>query len=300
VRQQLLDSIATVAPASADLQNTESGIQLIVSDAEECFVILKRLVAEWMQLKNSAVSPLILGAKIGLHAGRRLSSSVERWKDMSSLGKAFRLAWAGNSDSIRMSYRMYNILERYLEADGIPVLGKQFDLGNDFIIDGHEVPLTAFMGSQQYRISLAPADDLMEYLALNPEYLRVIDPVVFERVVGRIFEDFGYEVELTKTTGDGGIDLVALRRTHTLGMDERYLIQCKRYQAANKVDVSAVRELLGVGAIQPHTGLLLATTSTFTAPAREYLSNPMAQWRLHLKDYSDLRTWLTSYAVRRR
>ena len=37
--------------------------------------------------------------------------------------------------------------------------------------------------------------------------LHRLDPVEFEQLVGRIFADLGYEVRVTKRSGDEGIDL---------------------------------------------------------------------------------------------
>jgi len=45
---------------------------------------------------------------------------------------------------------------------------------------------------------------------------------------------FGYEVELTKKTRDGGYDVVAVGRKQ---VDVRFLIECKMYAPTKKVDV---------------------------------------------------------------
>jgi hypothetical protein len=299
LRRDLIRSIDTVTPSDCQVENTAAGIKIIVPDAEKVYPLLKSLSSRWAQVKNSNETPLILGLKIGLHAGFRIESPSESVMDFSSLGKAFRLAWAGPSDSIRLSYRMFNILEDQLKEDRAPCLRRDLDLGQGYVMDGYEIPLATFLPANQYRASITSPDDLMLFLAANPHYLHVVEPRTFEVVTCRLFEDLGYEVELTQQTRDEGIDVIALRKTPELGFEERYLIQCKRYSLTNRVDVSAVRELVGVGQWEPHTGLILATTSTFTAPARELASRSATKWRLHLTDYFDLQAWLKLFAQRR-
>jgi len=148
-------------------------------------------------------------------------------------------------------------------------------------------------------IQLASPTDLMLYLAARPEAIRNIPPRRFEEVMAEIFADFGYSVELTRAARDDGIDIIAIGRSMPLGADEKYLIQCKRYARDNHVGVSVVRELLGVGVRWPSTGMIVATTSTFTTPAKEFASSETTRWRLHLRDYQDITGWLQAYACRR-
>jgi restriction system protein len=63
----------------------------------------------------------------------------------------------------------------------------------------------------------------------------------FERVLARLLEEFGYEIDLQRGTKDGGVDLFALRRAgHPLG-PHKYLLQAKRWKGS--VGVAPVREL---------------------------------------------------------
>jgi len=117
--------------------------------------------------------------------------------------------------------------------------------------------------------------------------------------VAELFSDFGYFVELTKQTRDKGIDIIAIRRSIIPEIDERYLIQYKRHAPHNKVGISVVHELLGVGVSEPHTGLIIATTSSFTKPALEITKKESTKWRLHLKDYFDIYQWLKAYTKKR-
>jgi hypothetical protein len=55
-----------------------------------------------------------------------------------------------------------------------------------------------------------------------------------------------------------------------------------------------------VGSVEPNTGLVLVTTSSFSAPAVEFSRQPTWAWRLHLRDYVDLQSWLGEYTNRRK
>ena len=68
--------------------------------------------------------------------------------------------------------------------------------------------------------------------------LYALDPVEFERLVGMVFSTLGYDVEVTKRSGDEGIDLELHRG------DERSLAQCKRYRGT--VGQPEIRDFYGV------------------------------------------------------
>lgn len=90
-----------------------------------------------------------------------------------------------------------------------------------------------------------------------------IDPGAFEELVGELLERIGFEdVEVTKRSGDGGIDVRALL---TVGgvTRVRTAIQVKRW--ANNVPDRIVRELRG--SIGPAEQGLIITTSHFTKAA---------------------------------
>ena len=91
----------------------------------------------------------------------------------------------------------------------------------------------------------------------------------FEVLVTRLLQRFGFRTELTKMTGDGGIDIVASLERPLVG--GRYLVHCKRFAPDTPIGASLVREFYGAlvaarGAIK---GLFI-TTSTFTPQAREF------------------------------
>lgn len=148
-------------------------------------------------------------------------------------------------------------------------------------------------------VRLASPRDLALYLAQNPTELRNLHPRKFEEVIAEILQRFSYEIQLTKATRDDGIDIIAFSRS-SLGIEEKYLVQCKRYSEQHKVGVSAVRDLLGVGSVESNTGLMIVTTSSFTSPAMELAGRENARWRLHLRDYENIKRWLYEYGSGRK
>lgn len=65
-----------------------------------------------------------------------------------------------------------------------------------------------------------------------------VDPYEFEREIALLFEKYGYQVKVTKGSGDGGIDILLSKS------GKKSVVQCKRYKT--KVSPSAVRDLYGV------------------------------------------------------
>ena len=130
---------------------------------------------------------------------------------------------------------------------------------------------------------------LLRALAEDPSLLNTLEWRTFEYILAGILESMGYEVELRQGTKDGGIDVVAIKKSTPLG-EHKYLIQAKRW--SRKVGVAAVRELLYLKGAHGATKACLATTSSFTQGAlrlgREH------RWELELRDFERLREWLAT------
>lgn len=135
---------------------------------------------------------------------------------------------------------------------------------------------------------------LIERMYRNPSDLRTIDRRHFEEVVAEIWSGFGYEVELTKRTRDGGKDVVAVRRRE---VNTRFLIECKRPDPGNKIAVSTVRELYGVKGDFGANKAILATTSYLTGPAQEFVDRH--PWELEARDFEGLMEWIRAYLSRK-
>jgi len=113
--------------------------------------------------------------------------------------------------------------------------------------------------------------------------LRYIDPVTFEKYMAAIFEDrYGYTVQMTPTTGDGGIDII-LRKGNYLA-----IVQCKHYQGS--VGEPVARDLYG-SMIHTHAHeAFIITTGQITAKARNWCEGKP----IHLIDKHNLIKWVES------
>jgi restriction endonuclease Mrr len=132
--------------------------------------------------------------------------------------------------------------------------------------------------------------DLIERLRQFPDDLRIIDRRRFEELIAELFAGFGYEVEPTKRTRDGGKDIIAIKRRE---VDVRFLIECKRPDPGNPIGIAPVRELYGVKIDDGATKAILATTSYFTPDAKMF--SEKHRWELELKDFEALKGWIAEY-----
>jgi restriction system protein len=130
---------------------------------------------------------------------------------------------------------------------------------------------------------------LVAYFKEHPEDLRQMDRRKFEELVAAIFDGFGYDVELTQQTRDGGRDIIAVKKQI---VEVKYLIECKRPDPGHSVGVRAVRELFGVKNDERATKAILATTTFFTPDALTLFENH--KWELEPRDYDGLLDWINA------
>ncbi len=99
--------------------------------------------------------------------------------------------------------------------------------------------------------------------------LTKLSGVQFEHLITELMEKMGFRAEMTKATGDGGIDIEAVLDKPIVG--GRYLVQCKRFAPESLVGGPTVREFYGaLTADRKAVKGILITTSGFTSQAREF------------------------------
>lgn len=119
-----------------------------------------------------------------------------------------------------------------------------------------------FYGSHNVRVAEAFRD---QYNAAY-EDINSLSGVEFEQVCKRLLENMGFSVETTKTTGDGGIDLIAYNSQPLLS--GKYIIQCKRYTGS--VGEPIIRDLYGVITSERANKGILMTSGVFTKQAQAF------------------------------
>lgn len=135
-------------------------------------------------------------------------------------------------------------------------------------------------------------DALLERLAADPRLMYQLTPHKFEEIVGELLARQGFDVTATKASRDGGRDLIV--RCHSSIASGLYFVECKRWAPDNHVGVGVLRTLYGVVESEGVTGGMIATTSTFTRDAQAYQQS--IAYRLSLRDFSDLASWLKRLA----
>jgi CheY-like chemotaxis protein len=134
--------------------------------------------------------------------------------------------------------------------------------------------------------------EIKKYLSLHPKRLYDLSPRRFEELVASILQDMGLDVQLTKATRDGGVDIYAYVR-HEIS-DFIMLVECKRWAPDNPVGIDVIQRLYGIQQTQQANKSLIVTTSYFTDPAKREaaLHNDL----IDLKDYNSLKQWLRRYS----
>ena len=104
------------------------------------------------------------------------------------------------------------------------------------------------------------------------EHLKDLKPYEFEELIGRLLGEMGFEqIEVTKRSGDGGIDV---RGTLVVGdvIHTKMAIQAKKWKA--NVQAPVVQQVRG--SLGTHEQGMIITTSDFSAGAVEEAARPDA------------------------
>lgn len=123
--------------------------------------------------------------------------------------------------------------------------------------------------------------------------LLTMNPFAFERLAQRVLRESGFsEVEVTKKTGDGGID--GYGRVKINGMFSfKVAFQCKRYSGS--VPSSDIRDFRGSLTTDIEKALFI-TTGTFSKPAQDEATTP-GKIQIDLIDGEDLINRLAEYRI---
>ena len=134
-------------------------------------------------------------------------------------------------------------------------------------------------------------DKLLQHLKSHPESLHDIHPRQFEELVAELLTGYGWDVELTPETKDGGYDLFAISKD-IAGVTTSWVIECKKYRADRKVGVEIVRSLYTVKNEIRAANALLATTSSFTKGVNDFKAS---RYDLSLRDYNGIIEWIENH-----
>lgn len=139
-------------------------------------------------------------------------------------------------------------------------------------------------------ISTNVYESLIQYFSNHPKEMKTMDRRKLEEMIAELFYGFGYEVELTKQTRDGGRDIIAIKDSE---VSTKYLIEAKRPDPKNIIGIGPVRELYGVKSDERATKAILATTTYFTRDAIMFFDRH--KWELEPRDYEGIIKWINDY-----
>jgi restriction system protein len=108
--------------------------------------------------------------------------------------------------------------------------------------------------------------EMLSALESRPN-LMDLSPFEFEQLVGNLFGKMGLETKQTRSSRDGGVDVVAFDTRPLIG--GKVVIQAKRYR--HTVGVSAVRDLFGTMNHEGANKGILVTTSSYGPDAYDFI-----------------------------
>ena len=103
-----------------------------------------------------------------------------------------------------------------------------------------------------------------------------LDGWEFEEEVAKVFRMNGYRAEVTKKTGDGGIDIILWKD------GKKIICQCKHYQAP--LGPEPVRALYGVKEDFRADEVLMIASSGLTSSSQDFIKNKSCYKAMSLKD----------------
>jgi HJR/Mrr/RecB family endonuclease len=172
--------------------------------------------------------------------------------------------------------------------DELGELVYDYRLGNvNLIFQTNEVP------REMLEVCDSISSELITFLKHHPNEMYSLRPRQFEKLIAEILTHYGWIVQLTPATRDGGYDIFAICKDIS-GVSNSWIIECKKYEKERKVGVDIVRALYGAaGGLQcANAAIMLATTATFTKNAMKYASS---KYNFELRDYESVIKWINAY-----
>ena len=201
----------------------------------------------------------------------------------------YRLAWA------RTYLKNYGAIESSRQRVWA-LTAKGAKLLKEDNIDIKEIQ--SFSKKKQKKPKVASEDEVLETESVNwreqiTEILQNLDPYAFERLAQRLLRECGFsDVQVTKRSGDGGIDGTGKLRIQGI-FSFNVAFQCKRYKG--QVGAGAIRDFRGSLGTNIEKGVLI-TTGAFTKAAKDEASSE-GKRLIDLMDGEELINKLAEYGI---
>lgn len=135
------------------------------------------------------------------------------------------------------------------------------------------------------------APERITELQQHPERLDELSPREFEELIAELLAFFGWDVNLTSQTRDGGYDILGVSRDAT-GLESTWAVECKHYAQDHAVSVEVLRSLYGVKHGLGFPQALLVTTSRLTRDAPRFADSHAD---IRIVEKGALLDWLARY-----
>lgn len=153
------------------------------------------------------------------------------------------------------------------------------------IVDASGHPISS-SGKNNIKIKISDIDDQLLYeISKKPQLLHNLSSYDFERIIAKIFEKKGFSVKITPQTRDGGKDIFIAKNDLCSFL---FYVECKKYASNRPVGIEVIQRLYGVISAEKATGGIIATTSYFAKPAKDYILEHQLENQLTLQDYNAL------------
>ncbi len=185
----------------------------------------------------------------------RLAWARTMLKNFGAISNSARAVWSINTDFVQIENVVGEEVEKYKNIKNVTIKNKSnvhndINLSDDIIDD--EVP-----------------DEIKGWRQTLHQVLLKMDPYGFERLTQRLLRESGFShVEVTKKSGDGGIDGTGKLKINGI-FTFNVAFQCKRYKGS--VGSSDIRDFRGSLTTDIEKALFI-TTGTFSKQAVEEAS----------------------------
>jgi hypothetical protein len=136
---------------------------------------------------------------------------------------------------------------------------------------------------------------ILDYLADHrAELHELLNPRQFEELCYELLRRTGfYDLELTRQSRDGGVDIRATRRDR--GRRNLYIVECKHWDPLHRVGGPVVQQTFGVMGLTQADKAMVVTSSYFTAPAIGWQA--ASRGRLILRNRDVVGAWIRGARV---
>ena len=112
----------------------------------------------------------------------------------------------------------------------------------------------------------------------------------FEELMAELYAGLGYRVRITRRSKDGGRDLILEKRDPVA---IRVIVECKRPEPGNKVEVLPVRAAYGVQADEEPSKAVIVAATGFTPDGEDLVKRH--KWRIEMVDRRRLMRLIAQY-----